>query len=236
MRDLYVVGDVHGKWRELVYKAAESYKIINSDILVLGDFGVGFEKPKYLDDQYKRITKRLENNDLNIHVLRGNHDNPEYFKEGKPDFPRLHFLEDNKVHNLCERRVFIVGGANSTDITERIKDIDWWEGEDIVRISTHDMPRRVDVIATHSAPLAFDPVVHRFEETPPEQYEKILDERRYLGEILNYVKTDLWYYGHFHKSYSGTYNGTMYRCLSELEFLLVPEPKIDNPQGEIKYE
>ena len=37
------------------------------------------------------------------------------------------------------------------------------------------------------------------------KYEKILEERRYLDEILNYVKTDLWYYGHYHSSFSGSF-------------------------------
>ena len=68
---------------------------------------------------------------------------------------------------------------------------------------------------------------HRY-NTP---YEKILEERKYLGEILGKVKTDYWFYGHYHHYYSGTYNEVMYRCLPELEFFLAPEPKNNNPQG-----
>lgn len=243
LRDLYFVGDVHGKFRELIFRASQKNKIENADIIVLGDFGAGFHKKEYMVQEYNRSKKKLEKYDLNIHVLRGNHDNPEYFRDPIPlDFPRLHFLEDHKVYEICGRRIYIIGGANSTDITyrditgkvrERIEGVDWWSGEDIVRVPESELPRRVDIIATHSAPLSFEPVAMKFDETPLWQYEKILEERRYLDSILKSIRTDYWYYGHYHHYYSGTYNGVLYRCLPELEFFLAPEPKNDNPQGKI---
>lgn len=232
LRDLYFVGDVHGKYRELIFRATQKYKIEHADIIVLGDFGVGFNKKEYTIQEYNRSLKKLEKHDLCIHVLRGNHDNPEYFKDPLPlDFPRLHFLEDHKVYEICDRKIYVVGGANSTDIVDRVKDKDWWEGEDIIRVPESSLPRRVDIIATHTAPLTFEPVIMKFDETPVWQYEKILEERKYLGEILGNVKTDFWFYGHYHHYYSGTYNEVMYRCLPELEFFLAPEPKNNNPQG-----
>ena len=42
MRDLYFCGDIHGEFRTLVWTALEKYRIKNSDIIVLGDFGMGF--------------------------------------------------------------------------------------------------------------------------------------------------------------------------------------------------
>lgn len=241
MRDLYFCGDVHGKFRELIFKATQKYKIEHSDILVLGDFGIGFHKQEYYIQEYNRSKKKLEKYDLVIHVMRGNHDDPSYFDEPiKLDFPRLHFLSDHKVYNICDRKIYVVGGANSTDIIyktfsgeekRRIEGIDWWSDEDIKRIPNSDLPASVDIIVSHSAPISFEPVVKRFDETPLDQYEKILDERKYLSEILNNVRADYWFYGHYHHYYSGSYGELLYRCLPELEFYLAPESKNKNPQG-----
>ena len=236
MRDLYFCGDIHGKFRELIFKATQKYKIEHSDIIVLGDFGVGFHKQEYYVQEYNRVLKKLEKYDLNIHVLRGNHDDPSYFTDKpKLDFPRLHFLVDHKVYEICGRKLYIVGGANSTDIVcgdfKRTEGVDWWRDEDIKRIPVSDLPNKVDIILSHSAPISFEPVVKRFEETPLYQYEKILEERKYLSEILKNVVADYWFYGHYHHYYSGSYGELLYRCLPELEFYLAPEPKNHNPQG-----
>lgn len=246
MRDLYVVGDVHGNYRELIFRATQKYKTEHADLLILGDFGIGFNKPEYMNQEYNRSKGKLEKHDITINVLRGNHDDPSYFKEPKKlDYPRLHFLEDGKVYDLCSRSVFIIGGANSTDIEytdsfgnhkHRIEGKDWWPGEDIERINIENLPSKVDVIASHAAPISFEPVVKKFEETSIEQYEKILEERKYLQTVLKEVVADYWYYGHYHNHFSGSYGNLLYRCLPPLEFFLVPEPENKNPQGEINDE
>lgn len=243
-KDLILVGDVHGQYRELIYRLTKRYKIENAEVLVLGDFGIGFHKPGFMEDEYNWSKEKLEESDININVLRGNHDDPAYFKEPKPlDFERLHFLEDHKVYNLAGRDVYVVGGANSVDIVytdsltgkekRREEGVDWWKDEDIVRINKNNLPIKVDIIATHTAPLSFDPITERLDQTPVEQYEKILEERRYLDEVLKNVNTDYWYYGHFHKTFSGSYGKILYKCLTPLEFYTAPEHKESNPQGEL---
>ena len=44
MNDLYVVGDVHGNYKELIFRIINRYDIKDSNILILGDFGIGFDK------------------------------------------------------------------------------------------------------------------------------------------------------------------------------------------------
>ena len=236
MNDLYVVGDVHGQYKELVFRITQRYGIKDSHVLVLGDFGVGFDKT--MPDLYKWSEKKLEDNNIEINVLRGNHDNPEYF-DGEHDYPRLKFLKDHEIYNLANHDVYIIGGANSTDITyhdelgrekHRIEGKDWWAGENITR-KTEDLPLKVDIIASHSAPLTFEPIPERKNQTSEEQYEKILGERKYLDFILREMNADYWYYGHYHTSFSGSYGNLLYRCMPPLEFFLVPEKKEHNPQG-----
>ena len=238
-RLLIFCGDIHGELKELVYKLAEQYKIENADVVILGDFGVGFDKT--LDDTYNRIKKRLNKNDINLYTIRGNHDDPSFFINPK-NYPRLEFLEDHKVYNISGRKIYTIGGANSTDIEDRLKDNEirkkkhklpcWWEGE-VIDKKYNDLPGRVDIIISHEAPLCFEPVVRR-EFLPDYQLKNIVESRKYLNYVLDSINTDYWFYGHYHKSYAGSYNNVVYRCLGIMELFEAPNKITHNPQGKIK--
>ena len=193
MNDLYFCGDIHGEYRKLVWTICEKYRIYNSDIIILGDFGIGFTKD--IDNLYKRTEKKLEKNNITIHVVRGNHDDPQYFKdEVKYNYPRLRFLEDHKVYDIGKRSIYIIGGANSTDanlnpdytgsIVDRKLETErrlrkhklpiWWEDECVYKKYT-ELPNNVDIIASHCAPLNFEPVSIRTSEISVPQFEKIIE-------------------------------------------------------------
>lgn len=233
-RKLFLSGDIHGEWKELVWTLTVKYGITEADVVVLGDFGIGFDNS--MPGLYKRTEKRLEEADIVIHALRGNHDDPEFFN-GEHDYPRLKFLKDSTVYTFCgDKKALILGGACSTDITWRLKENQelaskgkstrvWWPGEDIKKTPIKDLPSRVDLILSHEAPLSFDPVLIRMTETPEYQYEKIKDSRKYLEEVFNEVWCDRWYYGHYHNHYLGTTGRTSWRGLGIMEIV---EVRFDN--------
>lgn len=241
MRDLYFCGDIHGEFRTLVWTALEKYRIKNSDIIVLGDFGMGFDKKIWSD--YARMEDRLNRAGVTIHAIRGNHDDPKYFKGGY-DKPRLKFLEDHKVYNICDREIYTIGGACSTDIEWRKLWNDeaevygsekrvWWEGENVEH-KYSDLPLKVDIIISHEAPLSFDPVASRSDNIPSYQYTNIIEDRKYLDYVYKEVRADYWYYGHYHTSYSGSLGHLLYKCLGIMKFSMAPEKINHNPQGEIE--
>ena len=80
------------------------------------------------------------------------------------------------------------------------------------------MPGRVDIIISHEAPLTFEPIISRYDETPEEQYKKILEGRKFLELVLKEVRCDRWYYGHYHHHYSGSYGEVLYKGLGIEEF------------------
>lgn len=241
-RGLIFCGDVHGYFEKLVWTITVRYKIKNSSVVVCGDFGVGFESKKHLNNLYKHCKKRLEESDITIYVARGNHDDPDYFKNPeKYNYERLKFLEDHKVYNIENKKVYVIGGANSVDYRwridwnnepshkERNKKV-WWEDEDVVKLPIEKLSTNtVDIIVSHEAPLSFSPIISRPEGLDTFQYNKILECRNYLNDILKTMSTKYWFYGHYHTSYSGSYNNTIYKCLDELElFEIVDKEEIED--------
>jgi DNA repair exonuclease SbcCD nuclease subunit len=240
--NLYFCGDIHRDYKELVWTITKRYGIRNSAIGVLGDFGVGFDNTT--NDLYKWSEKRLEDTNNVIFAIRGNHDDPIYFTdEEKYSYPRLRFLEDHKIYRICGRDIYTIGGANSTDITYRLgtnqalaaKGKDrrvWWEDEGVIQ-QYGDLPTKADIIISHCAPLSFSPVITRFPETPEWQYEKILEERKYLDYVLENVNAKYWMYGHYHDHFSGSFGNLLYRGLGIMEIYEAPVIEEENPQGDI---
>ena len=237
-RDLVLCGDIHGDLRKLVWTAISRFEMKNTDILVLGDFGVGFDNKIFAD--YENVGPKLEAANITIYTIRGNHDDPSWF-DGTHDFDRIKFLKDYEIIKLGDNLdILPIGGANSVDIADRLKENKklekkkrkcWWEGEDIERRNLKTIPKRVDLIVSHECPLLFEPMPTRINDCPLWQYDKILSSREYLKDIALNVNTNYWFYGHYHKSMSGDFKGIRWRCLDIMEMYLVPEKKITNPQG-----
>lgn len=245
LKDLYFCGDVHGDYKELVWTIVNKYGLKDSAILVLGDFGVGFDNS--MPHLYEWSRNRLEKSNNVIYAIRGNHDDPEYFTdEEKYSYPRLRYLEDHKLYNICGRSIYTIGGAGSTDVSYRLETNQklasrgkdrriWWENEYVVQ-KREGLPNKADIIVSHTAPLSFLPVITKFPETPLWQYEKILEERKYLDYVLGNVNAKYWMYGHFHSHYSGSFGNLLYRGLGIMELYEAPIINEDNPQGEEKVE
>lgn len=242
-RRLFFCGDIHGELSTLVWEITNKYEITNADVIILGDFGVGFDNG--MDNLYTENAKKLEKADVTIWSIRGNHDDPKYFEDSKYSYPRLKFIKDYEILNLDGYTILPIGGAHSVDITYRLEENAklerkgsekrvWWEGESVKKIELSKLPTKVDIIISHTAPLTFDPIATRWSECPEGQYERILEERRYLDQVLNNVTTSYWYYGHYHESYSGYYSNVSWRCLNINELFEAKEKIERNPQGEIK--
>lgn len=229
-RLLLFSGDIHGELKKIVWKVCIQLGIRNSSLIVAGDFGVGFGRPGAMDVLYGSVKKRLEEYDLTIYVVRGNHDDPSYF-DGLHDYPRVKFLRDHETYEIEGKTIYVLGGAHSIDRVSRIEEDQvaekygskkrtWWKDEPIVK-KYEDLPEKVDIIVSHEAPLSFDPVIVRKLEDL-ELWRDVLDSRSYLNHVLGEVNTDWWIHGHYHKSTSGTYINTRYRGLGIEEIFCLP--------------
>jgi len=231
MKNLYLCGDIHGEWRSFVWNAVERYKINDASIIIVGDFGVGFDGQLLRD--IERTERKLEKHNIKVYAVRGNHDDPDYF-DGRKLSEHVTLLKDYSETEIEGFNVLPIGGANSVDIEDRLKTntlwerqkVDkkcWWPGEDVKRVEINILPLKTDLIVSHEAPMAFEPTPRRPEICPYEQYKRILETRRYLNEILDNVNTPYWYFGHYHRSIIGSFAKTQYRGLNIMEFFLFPE-------------
>lgn len=236
-RQLWICGDIHGELSGLVRNAVNR-GISCADILVVGDFGAGFGRPKSMDVAYGKVRAALEKNDICIYTIRGNHDDPAFF-DGMHDFERLHFLPDHCIIELCGKRIYPIGGAVSADIdminpltrksrrmindslikfgsSKRV----WWPDEAPVPI-VEGFTSAVDIVVSHEAPLSFDPPLVRADYVRDETWMKIVESRKYLDYVLRTVMPALWFYGHYHRHYEGVCQNTLYRCLDIAEMVQV---------------
>ena len=81
------------------------------------------------------------------------------------------------------------------------------------------LPNKVDIIISHEAPMPVGPVVWRSDVMDLEVYRNICSDRDYLAEVLKELKPRYWYFGHHHKSFSGTFGNTLYKGLGIEEII-----------------
>lgn len=221
-RDLYFVGDIHQEWKLLVYDLVNRYDIKDANVVIVGDVGYGFCKKVYYDNLYKKLHDRLEKNNICIYGLAGNHDDRSWFIE-ENSYPRFKFLKDHETIKLSGKSIYPIFGATSIDddwrkrYNEKMEKYGsskrvWWETEDIVK-KYKDLPGKVDIIASHTAPLSFDPVITRLDGESEETYLRDLENRKYLDYVFRNIRCDYWIFGHFHHSYTGSLENTIYKCL-----------------------
>ena len=232
-RQLWICGDIHGELSGLVRNAVNR-GISCADILVVGDFGAGFGRPKSMDVAYGKVRVALEKNDIRIYTIRGNHDDPAFF-DGRHDFDRLHFLPDHHIIELCDKKIYTIGGAVSAAIdlvdplsrksrrmindslikfgsSKRV----WWPDEAPMQFA-EGLPETADIVVSHEAPLSFDPPLMQADHMRDETWQKIVKSRKYLDYVLQTVKPVLWFYGHYHSHFEGNYQNTLYRCMDIAE-------------------
>jgi DNA repair exonuclease SbcCD nuclease subunit len=134
---LTFVGDVHGEWKTLAYKATEQYQLENYVIVQLGDFGIGFNSEEYNKVELRKLNTKLKKKNNKLVVLRGNHDDPKYFDgEYSKCYSNIHLVPDYTVLEIFYDRgvpddginsttgfmtVLCIGGGLSVDRTERRK-------------------------------------------------------------------------------------------------------------------
>jgi hypothetical protein len=236
-KPIYIVGDIHGKFQELIGKLA-LLDIKDAIVICVGDLGIGFRDWEVkLRTSVSYLSDYLVRENIDFYSIRGNHDNPDFFLTPCSQFA-LNCWTIGDYINLVnsEHYIYCIGGATSVDGHLRQPEFNWWEGEGVVILKDVDTSRYtgVDTVITHVSPDITWPHDNKKSvegklgyEIPQEIWDRTQIERAYLSRFASHLvpAPKYWFYGHYHH-YSNHLdkNGTTFICLPELEIrLLKPE-------------
>lgn len=225
---LVMVGDIHGEFNRLSYDVRRLYQ--DAYIIQVGDFGVGFHKRGYYELLLKKLDQTLQNANCHLYAIRGNHDEPEWFKETHNPFgyTNITLLKDYSELNLLGNNILLVGGAISIDRDWRIiKNNEmqqrnetnrlWWADEPFVYNDDFEY-KQYDIVVTHTRPAncgmykGFD-AIKQFIAGNDTLKEELIKESDDMERLWNKTKPAYWYYGHFHNSSLVETSGTAFKCL-----------------------
>lgn len=207
---MYFLGDPHGDWRGIIF-LLRLHHIRDAILVILGDMGVGFLSVIKEMEELKLFDSQLRDLNIQVYVVRGNHDKPSYFTcNWDNTFTNIHFQADYSVVELEGMQVLFVGGAHSIDHAVRILDVNLWADEDFVFQETDAEP---DIVVSHIPPAFVLPTVN------PKYGEKTIVERHLCSKLYDHLKKKpkLWMYGHYHDHYYTYYEDTQFRGLAIME-------------------
>lgn len=234
--NIIYIGDIHGEFKTLIH-LLKRYKIEDSTLIQVGDFGLGFFKETKDRMDLVELNMFLKKINCDLLAIRGNHDDPKFF-DGSFDLSRIKLLPDYTVLMIGDLKHLFVGGAVSVDRSFRIKrdsikgKKSYWENETFILdesklIGLSD----IDVLITHSAPsFAYPYLTEVFDSNMQERFNEdeylkldITKERNDLSNLFNILRSNgsnvkYHLYGHFHQSYRMEKDGCVHHLLNINEF------------------
>lgn len=112
-------GDTHGELNSYqgLMKRTE---FTDTTYIALGDIGIGFEKPQHYINIFNKLTKTASQFNCEFLLLRGNHDDPQYFDGKKINRKYFKVIPDYTVVKTPTHNILCIGGATSIDRTNRM--------------------------------------------------------------------------------------------------------------------
>ena len=208
---IYVTGDTHGliDFDKLTRFAGEHKELTRKDfVIICGDFGGVWA------DETDEILERYEKLPFTVLFADGNHEDFDQLKQypvslwngGKVQVIRqniIHLMR-GQVFSVEGKKIFVLGGAESTDREYRQPGVDWWPEEypshEEIKEAESNLEKEgwfVDFVITHSCDyytmsgLAI-----------PERKKKCTAYSRVLSLIDRKLRYSHWYFGHFHVDYN----------------------------------
>lgn len=208
---LYVTGDTHG-FRDRFDKDSVIERTLKEGdyLFICGDFGFCFSET----ESEKMFLRELAEKPYTVCFVDGNHENFDWLdslpvenwnngkihvveRDGKGT-PKVIHLMRGQVFEICNKKIFTFGGANSIDKNIRVEGKTWWrqempdddeKKEGLANLEKHGFS--VHFILTHAAPEETMSYFHPYHpsEAPLNNYLE------YIREKTCY---DKWYFGHLH--------------------------------------
>jgi len=187
--NIYITGDLNLQSYRLMVKL-DMRKIINSHIIVLGNFGIGQLNNKIEYNNLTNINNKLVENNNKLYLLRGNLDDEKIFKKYNNIFSNIKFTENLEIVKIENINFLFIGGSITYD---RSIYFDHFR-EKISTFNSIDIPynKKINIILSHENvdfiyPYNFNNIKINF------KYDKWLlndvkKDRKKLSEVYNILK------------------------------------------------
>lgn len=226
-QDVYIVGDTHGEWSNLLYHI-DNLGLRDCCLLHVGDVGIGFKLPAEQQSDIFVLNNLFGERNIQFKAIFGNHDDQSYF-DGSVNLPYFELLPNYSYRNFNGEKFLFVGGGISIDRKYRIRHdatrkdgrFSYWKNETFVL--KPELVEEVDVLITHSGPTWIGP----FEKSGIDYYckddetlwEECVKEREDHNKLIELAKPKKHYLGHFHQSQFVSLNGCDHKLLNILEIV-----------------
>lgn len=209
---IYITGDMHGDISQMRQVMQKINCKPNNTLIVLGDFGANY----YFDKKDDIFKNAISEYNINIFVIRGNHDgNPSLIeniqKEEKYNnigyieqkYPNIFYAINGNIYNIEKSQFLVLGGAYSVDKFYRLSMGYKWFSDEQMTIPEREnflqnCPNEVDNIITHTCP---------YTNIPKHLFLKTIDQSTvdnsmeyFLQEVKEKIKYKNWFFGHYHNN------------------------------------
>lgn len=221
-KQIIFVGDIHGEFATMRFKL-ETAGVQDAYIIQVGDFGMGFHKPGFYAQALERLNDFLLESNNHLYAIRGNHDDPDYFRTTNNPFnlSNITLLADYTELILLDKKMLFVGGAFSVDRCYRVLNKSYWTDEPFVL--REDFPfGKYDCVVTHARPAqsGLFSTTHKIRDWLDKDLELERDlqaESELLSKLYELTKPPAWIFGHYHQGCVNITPDTKFRCLDILE-------------------
>lgn len=207
---IYITGDMHGNISQMRQIMKKINCKLKNTLIVLGDFGANY----YFDKKDNIFKDAISEYDINIFVIRGNHDgNPinidniekkeKYGNIGyiQPEYPNIFYAINGYIYNIENNSFLVLGGAYSVDKYYRLQmGYKWFSDEQMTENEKINFWNQniieVDTILSHTCP---------YENMPRHLFLTQIDQSTvdnsmeyFLHDVKKIIRYKNWFCGHFH--------------------------------------
>lgn len=217
------LGDIHGNFN-IIDILLSKYNIENDNIIQLGDFGVGFNDGYKDTSSLYMLNKTLQKRNVLLHVIRGNHDNPIFWKNGKYNyFSNIKLIKDYSIINIDNLNILMIGGGISIDRSRRTVGINYWVDE-IIKYKKMNYKENIDIVVTHVPPpnvfennidnslINYYYNIDKGLKVDIQKEKDILDNIKQDVILTNKIK--YWFSGHMHKNLTNIIDNIQYKLIA----------------------
>lgn len=221
--------------------------IYNDSIIIInGNEKLGFNDIKYYELILTKINKALSKTNTYLFFIRGNNDNPSYFKDELINLSNVKSIPDYSLIKISSKNILCVGGGISINRSWKMKHQElinsvtsneskkiYWEDEApfFDAESLKELKNtKIDYVITHIAPTFSFPDFS-YKEIPWVKTDKALiddleNARLVMDNIYDYLiknhnKPEAWIYGHYNIANAETRAG--------ISFISITNGQVVNP-------